>query len=210
MPCAPWTTAARICRPLSRRAGSTCTTTRPLAHGRHRHRHAALAAQFRSPRRTLRRRPLARLDADVVTILRLSLYQLLHLTRVPASAVVDDAVDLARLARKQSATGFVNAVLRTTLRQKHRLDLPARPADPSDTGAALAYLGITHSHPDWLIARWLRRYGFDATERWVQFNNEAPPLTLRVNRLRATREEARQTLEGDGVETALATQHLTA
>jgi 16S rRNA (cytosine967-C5)-methyltransferase len=152
-------------------------------------------------------RSLTKLDADVVVILRLSLYQLLHLTRVPASAVVDDAVDLTRLARKPSATGFVNAVLRSTLRQKNKLPLPPRPgSDTSPAGAtpdaeALAYLGITHSHPDWLVARWFERYGFDATERWVRFNNEPPRLTLRVNRLRATREEARRVLEADGVET---------
>jgi 16S rRNA (cytosine967-C5)-methyltransferase len=149
------------------------------------------------------KRGRARLDADVVTILRLSLYQLLHLTRVPASAVVDDAVDLTRGAKKSSATGFVNAVLRATIRQKHRLPLPERPVDLDDEDAVLKYLGITHSHPDWLVARWLRRHGFDATERWVRFNNDTPSLTLRVNGLRATREEARRILEDEGVETEL-------
>jgi len=147
------------------------------------------------------KRSLGKLDADIVTILRLSLYQLLHLTRVPASAVVDDAVDLARLARKPSATGFVNAVLRSTIRQKNRLPLPSRPDDLSDRDAALSYLGVTHSHPEWLVTRWLDRYGFEATERWVQFNNATPPLTLRVNRLRATREDARRILADDGIET---------
>jgi 16S rRNA (cytosine967-C5)-methyltransferase len=147
----------------------------------------------------------ARLDGDVVTILRLSLYQLLHLTRVPASAVVDDAVDLTRGAKKSSATGFVNAVLRSMIRQKHRLPLPQRPADLSDREAALQYLGITHSHPDWLVARWLQRHGFDATEQWVRFNNETPPLTLRVNGLRATRDEARRILDDEDVETELTT-----
>lgn len=147
------------------------------------------------------KRSLGKLDADIVTILRLSLYQLLHLTRVPASAVVDDAVDLARLARKASATGFVNAVLRSTIRQKNRLPLPSRPDDASDRDAALAYLGVTHSHPEWLVTRWLDRYGFDATERWVRFNNDTPPLTLRVNGLRTTREDARRILADDGIET---------
>jgi len=146
------------------------------------------------------RRRIARLDEEVVAILRLSLYQLLHLTRVPASAVVDDAVDLARAARKPSATGFVNAVLRTTLRQRNRLPLPPRPTDPSNRDASLAYLGVTHSHPDWLVARWLDRYGFEDTERWVRFDNETPPLTLRVNRLRATREQAVAALEQDDVD----------
>jgi 16S rRNA (cytosine967-C5)-methyltransferase len=147
------------------------------------------------------KRPLEKLDADIVAVLRLSLYQLLHLTRVPASAVVDDAVDLARGAKKSSATGFVNAVLRETLRQKHRLPLPARPADAADEAAAIAYLGITHSHPDWLVRRWLHRYGFEATERWVQFNNDTPALTLRANLLQTTRDEAQRILAADGVAT---------
>jgi 16S rRNA (cytosine967-C5)-methyltransferase len=147
------------------------------------------------------KRRISKLDAEVVDILRLSLYQLLHLDRVPASAVVDDAVDLTRGARKLSASGFVNAVLRATLRQRHKLPLPSRPDNTNDRAAALAYLGITHSHPDWLVGRWLDRYGFAATERWVQFDNEAPLLTLRVNRLRATRTAAIATLAADDVET---------
>jgi 16S rRNA (cytosine967-C5)-methyltransferase len=147
------------------------------------------------------RRPVARLDAEVVLILRLTLYQLLHLDRVPASAAVDDAVDLTRGVRKTSAAGFVNAVLRSVLRQRHKLPLPPRPSNPADRDAALAYLGITHSHPDWLVARWLTRYGFDGAERWVQFNNAPPALTLRVNRLQATRDAAIAALAEDGIET---------
>ena len=146
-------------------------------------------------------RRLAKLDVEVLTILRLSLYQILHLDRVPASAIVDDAVTLTRAARKPSASGFVNAVLRSTLRQRHSLPLPPRPPDAGDREAALAYLGITHSHPEWLVARWLDRYGFDAVERWVQFNNTTPPLMLRANRLRVTREQAVATLAAVGVET---------
>jgi 16S rRNA (cytosine967-C5)-methyltransferase len=146
-------------------------------------------------------RAIARLDDDVVIILRLSLYQLLHLDRVPASAVVDDAVDLTRGAKKHSATGFVNGVLRSTLRNRHRLPLPSRPDGPGDRESALAYLGITHSHPDWLVSRWLTRYGFDDTERWVRFNNEAPALTIRANTLRLTREQLAASLADDGIET---------
>lgn len=147
------------------------------------------------------RRPLAALDADVSTILRLSLYQLLHLDRVPASAVVDDAVDLTRGARKASAAGFVNAVLRAVLRQRHRLPLPARPEEGAARASYLAYLGVTHSHPEWLVARWLDRYGFDATERWVRFNNEIPCLTLRVNGLRTLRDNLAAALAADGIAT---------
>ena len=147
------------------------------------------------------RRPLARIDHDVLTILRLSLYQILHLDRVPVSAVVDDAVNITKAAKKTSASGFVNAVLRSTLRDRPNLPLPARPADLSDREATLAYLGVTHSHPDWLVARWLDRYGFDATERWVRFDNESPSLMLRANRLRTTRDELAGRLERDDIET---------
>jgi 16S rRNA (cytosine967-C5)-methyltransferase len=146
-------------------------------------------------------RPLARLDDEIVTILRLSLYQLLHLTRVPAAAVVDDAVDLARLARKPSASGFVNGVLRTVLRQRHRLPLPPRPDDGSARADAISYLGVTQSHPDWLVTRWLDRHGFETAERWVRFNNEAAPLTLRANLLSDSRDALQARLADAGVET---------
>ena len=146
------------------------------------------------------RRPVGQLDADVRTILRLSLYQLLHLDRVPAAAVVDDGVSLTKMARKSSAAGFVNAVLRAMLRQRHRLPLPARPDDGRDREAAIAYLGITHSHPDWLVARWHDRHGFDAAERWVRFDNATPPLTLRANRLRIDRDQLRRDLGRDDIE----------
>lgn len=133
------------------------------------------------------RRSLDRLDPEIIEILRLSAYQLLHLTRVPAAAVVDDAVDLAGRAGKRSAGGFVNAVLRTIARKRQSLPLPPRPESES-RAAALDYFSITLSHPRWLAARWYDRFGFDATELWLQFNNAQAPVTLRVNTLRTTRE----------------------
>jgi 16S rRNA (cytosine967-C5)-methyltransferase len=147
------------------------------------------------------KRTIARMDLEVAIVLRLSLYQLLHLTRVPASAVVDDAVNLTRAARKPSAAGFVNAVLRNVLRQKHKLPLPGRPDREEDREAALAYLGVTHSHPDWLVARWIDRHGFDAAERWVRFNNETPALTLRANALRIRRDDVARALAAHDIET---------
>jgi 16S rRNA (cytosine967-C5)-methyltransferase len=132
------------------------------------------------------RRSIDRLDPEVVAILRLSAYQLLHLTRVPASAVVDDAVNLTGKAGKRSASGLVNAVLRALSRTRRALPLPPRPQDPGDRPAATLYLSVTLSHPRWLVERWYHRFGFEATERWLQFNNAPAPLTLRANRLRTT------------------------
>jgi 16S rRNA (cytosine967-C5)-methyltransferase len=146
------------------------------------------------------RRPIDRLDPEVVEILRLSVYQLLYLTRVPSSAVVDDAVDLARKAGKKSATGFVNAVLRSVSRGRQRLPWPDRPGDASDRDQALAYLSITLSHPRWLAARWLDRFGLDVAETWMRFNNSAAPLTLRANHLRLTSQELVGRLDRAGVQ----------
>ena len=78
------------------------------------------------------KRPLARLDPEVRDVLRLGIYQLLHLDRVPASAVVDDAVELTRRAGKSSAAGLVNAVLRGVSRTRTALPLPAKPSVGAD------------------------------------------------------------------------------
>jgi 16S rRNA (cytosine967-C5)-methyltransferase len=141
------------------------------------------------------RRQLSKLDFEVLQILRLGAYQLLHLDRVPASAAVNDAVAMTRRARKTSAAGLVNAVLRAISRNAHRLPLPLRPP----AGDPLPYLEVSLSHPAWLANRWLRRYGFDGAEAWEQFNNMPPPLTLRVNRLKTDRESLVRALAGHGV-----------
>jgi 16S rRNA (cytosine967-C5)-methyltransferase len=134
----------------------------------------------------LAKRPLTRLDPEVVEVLRLSAYQLLHLSRVPAAAVVDDAVKLTGKAGKRSASGLVNAVLRTLSRKRSALPLPERPVAPTDREQALEYLTITLSHPRWVAARWLDRLGFDRAEAWMQFNNRPAQLTLRANPLRTS------------------------
>jgi 16S rRNA (cytosine967-C5)-methyltransferase len=143
------------------------------------------------------RRPIEKLDPEVVDILRLSAYQLLHLTRVPASAIVDDAVDLVRRAGKRSAAGFANAVLRSISRGRGSLPLPPRPVEPLDRDAALDYFSVTLSHPRWLAARWYERLGFDATEAWLQFNNAPAGVTLRANRLLLTRDDLANKLRFD-------------
>jgi 16S rRNA (cytosine967-C5)-methyltransferase len=144
-------------------------------------------------------RRIGRLDPEVVDILRLGAYQLLHLTRIPASAAVDDAVALVKRAGKQSAAGFVNAVLRAISRGRRSLPLPPRPSVATDTSAALDYLSVTLSHPRWLAARWYERVGFEAAEAWLRFNNSPAPLTLRPNRLTIDAEALVDRLKADGV-----------
>jgi 16S rRNA (cytosine967-C5)-methyltransferase len=144
-------------------------------------------------------RPLDRLDPEVLNILRLTLFQLLHLDRVPASAAVNDAVQLTRKAGKSSSASFVNAILRRASRERARLPLP--PRTPGDAAAELDYLETTLSHPRWLVERWRDRYGFEAAEAWCRFNNTPAALTLRANRLQVTRESLAEALHAAGVET---------
>jgi 16S rRNA (cytosine967-C5)-methyltransferase len=144
-------------------------------------------------------RPLTRLDPEVLDILRLSMFQLLHLSRVPASAIVDDAVSMTKKAGKKSAAPLVNAILRRVSRERGQLPLPPRDATARD--AALDYLSVTLSHPRWLAARWLDRHGFEAAEQWCRFNNSPAALTLRANRLRTTRERLADDLQAHGVTT---------
>jgi 16S rRNA (cytosine967-C5)-methyltransferase len=145
-------------------------------------------------------RPLRKLDPEVLQILRLTMFQILHLDRIPVSAAVKDAVDLTGKAGKRSASGLVNAVLRRVAREQRSLPLPGPPADPSDRKSALAYLSVTLSHPEWLVARWLDRHGFAQTETWARFDNSPAPLTLRANTLKTTREELAALLSAAGIE----------
>ena len=135
--------------------------------------------------------PLAKLDLDVLLVLRLGAYQLLYLSRVPASAVVHDAVAQVRQARKSSAAGLTNAVLRRLATGEGR-ELPARPTAAVDADAAawVAFLSATQAHPPWLVARWLARWPLDAVEAWLAFNNTTPEITLRLNPLVGVSAEA--------------------
>jgi 16S rRNA (cytosine967-C5)-methyltransferase len=139
-------------------------------------------------------RPLDKLDAAVLRILRLSGYQLLYQSRLPAAAIINDAVHLTRRARKTSAAGLTNAVLRAVSRNRHRLTWPSR-------DQLAEYLSIFHSHPRWLVERWLERHGEAATEAWLAFNNQPAPMCLAVNRTVTTREQLAKELADAGVTT---------
>ena len=124
-------------------------------------------------------------------ILRLGLYQLLFLDRVPDHAAVHTSVGLAKSSGGAGAGRFVNGLLRCCARNKGALPLPSR-ADPA------SYLAVTTSHPAWMIRRWLARWGEEKAALLARRNNEIPPLTLRVNRLKTTRSALAADLEAAG------------
>ncbi|MDQ3070546.1 MAG: hypothetical protein M3R55_12565, partial [Acidobacteriota bacterium] len=140
------------------------------------------------------------IDAPALISLRLALFQLRHLSRTPAHAVLNDAVAITRRARATRAAGFVNGVLRGVLRNGVDAGLPPRPSG-EDRGEWTAYLSTTMSHPRWLVERWIDRHGLEAADRWTAFNNQPAPMTLRVNTTRMTSDEARTRLAAEGIET---------
>jgi 16S rRNA (cytosine967-C5)-methyltransferase len=129
-------------------------------------------------------RPLRRLPLLVQMSLRLGAYQIIYMTKIPPSAAVNESVRLIKAVGKKLGrdwSGFVNAVLRSLSRNPP----PDWPDIHRDTVHALA---VRYSCPTWLVQRWIERLGRTQAEVWCRASLEAPPLTLRVNSLRTTRE----------------------
>lgn len=129
-------------------------------------------------------KPFSRLPSVVQMLLRLGAYQLLCMDRIPASAAVNESVQLAKAYRaklKRDWSGLVNAVLRNLTRESE----PALPDIEADPELALS---IRYALPLWLCQRWVRQLGVAQAESLCQSTSDIPSLTLRVNRLRVTRD----------------------
>lgn len=130
-------------------------------------------------------------DSSVLVALRLGLYQLRFLSRVPASAAVNESVNLVYRARVRSAAGLVNAVLRRAVRE------PA--VDPaSDLQDPVERLAVTTSHPQWLLERWIDQFGSEETAAFANANNEPAPTAFRVVTNRASESEVCERLQQAG------------
>lgn len=115
---------------------------------------------------------LARLDPDLIDLLRLGVAQLLHMRSVPAYAAIAQTVELAKQRHGIGASRLANAVLRRLDRERASLALPVT-VDPVDT------LALQYSHPRWLVARWVARWGAADTELLLTANNAEAPTVLR-------------------------------
>ncbi len=121
-------------------------------------------------------------DSPVLLSLRLGLYQLRFLTRVPASAAVNESVNLVYEARLRSAAPLVNAVLRRAAREPQY--------DPAaQVSNAIEQIAVETSHPVWLVERWVERFGETETKAFAHANNETPASAFRINGLRVSEEE---------------------
>ncbi|KEQ23322.1 16S rRNA (cytosine(967)-C(5))-methyltransferase RsmB [Paenibacillus tyrfis] len=139
---------------------------------------------------------LAKLQAWVRNLLRLSFYQLHYLDRIPDHAIVNEAVNIAKRRGHQGISGMVNGVLRSVLRSKSELVLPA--GLPAERRIALA-----QSHPEWLVRYWVREFGERTAERLCEANNTPPRVSLRANGLKLGPGELVERLRQGGLEAEL-------
>jgi 16S rRNA (cytosine967-C5)-methyltransferase len=137
--------------------------------------------------------PFEEIESEIVNILRLGLYQILFLTRTPTSAAVNESVELAKKFRGKGGAGFVNAILRSLLRQGREVPYPDFNQDPA------LHISVVHSHPLWLVKRWMNEIGVEETLKVCASNNQISPLTLRTNTLRTNREDLVRKLKENGL-----------
>jgi len=114
--------------------------------------------------------PERKLDVEVRVALRLGLYQLLFLTRIPARAAINESVELAKRAKKSSASGFVNAILRRA--SSENVEVPY--ADELDR------VSVETSHPRWMVERWAANIGFEKAAKLAASNNEPAGIAFRI------------------------------
>ena len=131
--------------------------------------------------------PLAKLDTDALCLLRMGIFQLRYLDRIPSHAAVNETVNLAR----SRSRGFINAILRSYLRTDS-IKFPEKPED--------LRLSVTYSAPRELCEKLISLFGVEESEKILASYLEAPALTLRVNTLKTTRDELIAKLEAEGFE----------
>ena len=123
--------------------------------------------------------------------LRMALYQIMFLDKVPDSAAVDESVKLAKKYGRSDK--FVNAVLRNYLRGKDTMQWPDKTKQPVE------YLCVEYSFPQWMVERFVRQYGMTDTEKLLQYYNQPAPLWIRTNTLKISREALKTQLEQEGI-----------
>ena len=138
--------------------------------------------------------PLKRLETPILNILRLALYQIFFLDRIPESAAVNEAVKQVKSNNSpRHIVSFVNGLLRNICRNKDIISFPDKDLEP------VAYLSVFHSYPRWLVERWIREFGKEFTEHLLSSQNNLPRLNIRTNTLLLTRDRLIEYLAKEGV-----------
>lgn len=133
--------------------------------------------------------PMNKISYDILNILRMGIYQLVFMKSVPDNAAVNESVKLVEKVKKISAKGFVNAILRSFLRDDKKIPVPNHNKFPKK------YLSVKYSCPERLIEKWQNEYGEENTEQILKASIGAPPIFIRVNTEKTDKQELKEKLE---------------
>ncbi|MCY1714313.1 16S rRNA (cytosine(967)-C(5))-methyltransferase RsmB [Caproiciproducens galactitolivorans] len=137
--------------------------------------------------------PVEKMSPQVLEILRMGAYQILYLEKIPKSAAVNESVNLAKENKAAKASGFINAVLRSLIRNIDHIKMPDPETEP------LKSLSVQYSCPEWLIRLWRESYGNDCMIGLLQSAFQKPPIFARVNNLSISEENLMKRLELEGI-----------
>lgn len=140
------------------------------------------------------RKPMSNLPVPVRGILRSGAFQLLYLERIPPAAAVHESVELAKALEPRFAS-LVNGVLRQVQGTGWNFSWPDAGREP------VRYLSVRYSHPEWMVRRWWKRWGFEETEELCRINNEPASTWIRTNTLKISAGELQELLEHEGIRT---------
>jgi 16S rRNA (cytosine967-C5)-methyltransferase len=129
-------------------------------------------------------RDLMKLSPQVRATLVLATYQIYYMDRIPERAAVNEAAEYMKAKKQLGAVGFVNGILRQIARRAAYFTKPDKKKQP------IEYLALQFSHPEWLVQRWMDRFGFEKMEVMLAANNQPPPIFVRMNSLMTPPQEA--------------------
>lgn len=142
---------------------------------------------------TVSSRQMKNMERPLITLLRLGVYQLLYMDEIYKEITVDASVEIAKEKCGQPGGDFVNFVLRETLRSENKITYPDVEDNPVE------HIALKYSFQDWMVRRWIDRFGVKETVRLCAKCNEEPPLTIRANTLLTDKEALIRDLRNEGV-----------
>lgn len=137
--------------------------------------------------------PFQKIEPDILNILRIALYQLFFMDRIPDSAAVNEAVNQAKSSGRPHLARFVNGILRQIIRERDEIAFPRKGDDP------IRYYSVIYSYPEWLVRKWVDELGEDFASDLMEASNQIPDLVVRVNTLKTDRKTLMAELEREGV-----------
>ncbi len=138
-------------------------------------------------------RSLKKIDKKVLIALRVAIYQIDYFDRIPKRAAVNETIEAVKTDINRGAVGFINGVLRNYIRNKDNIKWPDKEKEQ------LTFISKYYSHPQWIIKKWIKKYGFKKTISLCKFNNRAPDLKIRRNRLKYSQTEFISAFKREGI-----------